>query len=165
MQLKERLAEKGWSKSEINKTLRIIENAKKNKHPIIKILDSAVYWFSLMVAIVGNFMISIALIPMLLALKSIQLYVVIITLALSFGLLFELLIRTIELRTSHHVFLGILIPIIALLNFIFIVLVSNRIEVIISVGNHQNPILVGIWYSIAFMLPYSFYQIFLKNRS
>ena len=58
--IKKYLSEKGWKKSDINKTLRIIEHAKKNKHPQIKVLDKLVYWFSLLIAILGNLLISVS---------------------------------------------------------------------------------------------------------
>ena len=160
--IKNRLIEKGWNKRDVSKTIKIIERAKKNKHPQIKILDKFVYWFSLLIAIIGNLIISISLIPVLLALKGAQLYAVIITLGLAFGLLFELLIRGVEnLETKHHLFLGIIIPIIAVINFI---IVSNNMKAFIGIENPQNPVLVGIVYAIAFMLPYISYQVFLKNR-
>jgi len=165
MHLKDRLIEKGWSRKDIKKTLSIIEKAKKNKHPKIKILDKSVFWISLILAIVGNFIISIALIPVLLALNGFQLYIVVLTLAFSFGLLFELLIRTIgHLQTKHHIFLSIIIPIIALINFFIIVLVANSLEEILKIENTQNPILVGIVYAVGFILPYSVYQLFLKDK-
>jgi len=163
--IKKRLIEKGWSKKDINKTLKIIEKAKANKHPKIKILDKSVYWISLIVAIIGNIIISISLIPFLLALRSFQLYLIIITMGIAFGLLFELLIRTIEhLETKHHLFLSIIIPIIAVINIIAIVLFSNRLEEAINIQNPHNPVLIGVVYAVAFMLPYSIYQLFLKNK-
>lgn len=163
--IKKRLEQKGWSKKDINKTVRIIEQAKANKHPKIKILDKSVYWISLIAAIIGNSVISFSLIPFLLAMESFQLYIIIITIGVSFGLLFELLIRTIEhLEAKHHIFLGIIIPLIAIINVIIIVTISNALEKIINIENPHNPLLAGIAYAIAFMLPYLIYQLFLKNR-
>jgi hypothetical protein len=160
--IKNHLIEKGWNKKDISRTIKIIERAKKNRHPQIKILDKFVYWYSLLLAIIGNLIISIALIPVLLALKGAQLYTVIITLGLAFGLLFELLIRGIEnLETKHHLFLGIIIPVIAVINFI---IVSNNMKTFIGIENPQNPVIVGIVYAVAFILPYAVYQVFLKNR-
>ena len=160
--IKNHLIEKGWSKSDINRTIRIIERAKKNKHPQIKILDKFVYWFSLLIAIIGNLFITISLIPTLIALRGFQLYLVIITLGISFGLLFELLIRSIEnLETRHHLFLGIIIPVIAVINFIIIL---NNMEKLVGIENPQDPIIIGAIYAIAFILPYISYQVFLKNR-
>lgn len=160
--IKNHLAEKGWSKKDINKTIKIIKRAKKSKHTQIKLLDRFVYWFSLFIAIIGNFIVSIALIPLLLALKGLQLYLVIFILAFAFGLLFELLIRTVEnLETKHHLFLGITIPIIAVINFIAI---SNSMKKLVGIESPQNPIIVGAVYAIAFILPYISYQIFLKGK-
>jgi hypothetical protein len=160
--IKNYLVEKGWNKNNINKTIKIIEKAKKNKHPKIKILDKAVYWFSLMLALIGNFIISLALIPVLLILKGAQLYTVVITLGLAFGLLFELLVRSIEnLETKHYLFLGIVIPIIAVINFI---IVSSNMKNFIGIENPQDPTITGSIYAIAFILPYIVYQVFLKQR-
>jgi hypothetical protein len=159
--VKERLIEKGWSKKDITKTISIIEKAKNNKHPKIKILDRYIYWISLAVVIGGNFIISIALIPELISLKGFQLYAVVITLGISFGLLFELLIRTIEhLKTTHYILLGIMIPLLAITNFI---IVSYTLGELIGIENPQNPFLLGSVYAISLMLPYFFYQTFLKN--
>jgi hypothetical protein len=160
--IKNYLIEKGWDKKDVNRTVKIIENAKKNRHPKIKILDKTVYWLSLMLAIIGNFTISLALMPVLIALKSPQLYIIIITIALAFGLLFELLIRSIEhLEARHHIFLSTIIPVIAVINFI---IVSNNMKKLIGVENPQNPVIIGVVYVAAFMLPYFVYQIFLKNK-
>jgi len=162
--IKKRLEQKGWKKKDIIKTANIIQKAKENKHPHIKTLDNAVYWISLGLAIIGNFLISISLIPLLLILKSFPLYLTIVTLGASFGLLFELLIRTIEhLETKHHLFLGIIIPIIALINLVVIVLISNGLEEILNIQNFQNPLLVGAAYAISFIFPFAIYHVFLKK--
>lgn len=163
--IKKRLEQKGWSKKDISKTVRIIEQAKANRHPKIKILDKSVYWISLLIAIIGNFIISISLIPVLLALNSLPLYIVLVTIGISFGLLFELLIRTIEhLEARHHIFLGIIMPVIAAINVVIIVTFSNNLEKIINIENPHSPLLVGIIYALAFMLPYLVYQLFLKEK-
>ena len=156
------LIEKGWKKSDITKTLKIIEKAKENKHPKIKLLDKSIYWFSLLLAIAGNFVLSVALIPELLVLKGFQLYLIIVTLGISFGMLFELLVRTIEnLKTKHHLFLGIIIPLLAVINF---TIVSNNMKKFIGLESPQDPTTVGVVYAASFILPYSVYQLFLKNK-
>ncbi|MDP6600425.1 MAG: hypothetical protein QF798_03250 [Candidatus Woesearchaeota archaeon] len=159
--LKNHLIEKGWGKKDINQTIKIIEKAKKSKHPQIKVLDKFVYWLSLLIALIGNFIILISLIPVILALEGLHLYIVVFTLAFAFGLLFELLIRSIEnLETRHHLFLGIIIPIIAVINF---ALISNNMKKLVGVESPQDPITVGAVYAIAFILPYILYQLFLKK--
>jgi hypothetical protein len=151
--------EKGWKSKHINHAVRTIEKAKANRHPKIKILDSSVYWISLFVAIIGNLIISISLIPVLLVLSKLPLYLILTTIGISFGLLFEILIRTIEhLQTKHHLFLGTIIPIIAIINIIVIVIFSNNFEKTIDIQNPHNPFLIGIVYAAAFILPYLTYQ-------
>lgn len=163
--IKTKLMKKGWRKSDINKTVKIIEKAKKSKHPKIKMLDKQVFSFSLILAIMGNFIISISLIPVLLVLNSILLYVIIVIMALTFGLLFELLIRSIEhLETKHHILLGVIIPIVAVINFVNMVIFSNKIEKILNIQNPQNPYLVAVIYAVSFILPYAVYQVFLKDK-
>ena len=162
--LKKRLKEKGWSAQDISKTVKIIKEAKEKKHPAIKFLDKFVYWAALAIAIIGNFIISIALIPSLMALKSTQLFLIIAALGISFGLLFELLIRSIEhLEARHHVFLGILMPSVALINIFIITLVSNNLVKIFKIDNPHNPYIIGIVYAVAFISPFIFYKLIMKK--
>jgi len=164
--VKRHLESKGWKKSEINKTLKIIEHAKANKHSKIKILDKSVYWISLLLAIVCNLVVSITLVPILVVLKGFLLYLVIFILGFSFGLLFELLIRTIEdLKSKHHVLLAILIPVIAIINIFIITSYSNSLEEIINLNNKQNPYFIGLSYAASFMLPYISYNFILKKNN
>lgn len=156
------LSEKGWKRRDIESAIKIIRHAKKHKHPKIKLLDKAVYWISLAVAIAGNFIISIALMPFLLALSGFRLFLFIITLGVSFGLLFELLVRGIEgLEAKHHLFLGITIPIVALANF---VIISDNLKKFIGIESPHDPTIAGAVYGISFILPYISSHIFLKNR-
>lgn len=162
--MREKLKKKGWTKKEIDKTLKIINRAKENKHPAIKFLDKTVYWIALVVAIIGNFIISIALIPFLLALKPFQLYLTIITIGIAIGLLFELLIRSItHLEAEHHLFFGFYIPIIAIINVFIITIIANNLEDVLMIENVHNPLVVSVVYGVAFIIPYAVYHLFLKE--
>ena len=164
MKLNGKLIKKGWTKKEINDTLKIFREAKNNKHPAIRVLDKSVYWISLIAAIIGNFIISITLVPLLLVLRGFQLYLIIMTIGLAFGLLFELLIRSItHLEARHHLFFGFLIPLIAVINVFIITNISNNLEKNFMVGNVHNPLVVSVVYGLAFIIPYVFYRLFLKE--
>lgn len=164
MGIKETLNKKGWAEGEINKTLKIVREAKKNKHPAIKILDKAVYWIALIMAIIGNFIISIALMPFLLALNSIQLYLIIVTIGIAFGMLFELLIRSItHLKKGHHLFFGFLIPIVAVVNIFIIAKFADILKKMYMIYNIHNPFVVSVVYAAAFITPYAVYHLFLKE--
>ncbi|MBS3131476.1 hypothetical protein J4212_03535 [Candidatus Woesearchaeota archaeon] len=162
--LKKRLLEKGWEEKEAEKAARITAIAKESRHPAIKKLDKAVYWIALSVAVFGNFVISIALVPVLIALKGIGLYLTVIVLGVSFGLLIELLVRSIEhLERKHHVFLGIFLPAIALVNLVIIANIAFYYEKILKISNPHNPFLVGIVYALAFIAPFLLYKVLLKK--
>lgn len=163
--LKKRLKAKGWGKKDIDKAIKIIKHAKVNKHTKIKFLDKIVYWIALIIAIIGNFLISIALIPFLLVLKSFQLFLVVIVLGISFGLFFEILIRSIEhLTHKHHFYLIVIIPTIAVLNVFIITTFSEVIGVIgFAIKNEHNPFIVGLTYGVAFIAPFIFYKGVLKK--
>ncbi|MDP7323586.1 MAG: hypothetical protein QF632_02380 [Candidatus Woesearchaeota archaeon] len=153
------MSESRWTKEHIDKTYEIIQRAKANKPAHIKFLDKAVYWVILFFAIVGNFVISIPLILFLFVLSPWQIYLVIVLLAGGFGFLIEILIRDIEhLEMRHHVGFGLVIPIIAVVNVFFITNVVNQLKVV----GKFNPLVVGLVYAIAFILPYVYYKFYKK---
>ena len=153
-----------WTKKEIEKAAKIIAKAKEKKSKGIAILDSMVYWLALAIAVIGNIIISITLIPILLALKTAFLYVIIITIGISFGLLFEIIIRDIEnLEAKHHLIISFIIPLIAIANLIIITNYASKLEAILRLSNPHANILVAIAYTIAFISPYVFYQFIRKK--
>ena len=167
MDFKKRLLEKGWNKKEIDKAAKIIERAKAKKHPKIKILDKIVVWLSFIVAVMGNFMISLFMVPFLVFLNKSMLYFIAIIIGLAFGFLFELLIRSIRhFEAKRRILFLTVVPLIAVINFALINLVANNISKIFGVGYFQitqNTVIIGIVYTLAFISPYMFYQFLVKK--
>lgn len=165
--IKKRLIEEGWGKKEIDKTIKIIEKARANKHPKIKALDKVVVWLSFIIAVLGNFIVSVSMIPFLALLDRPMLYFIVVVVGLAFGLLIELLIRSIwHFESKHHILFLTIVPLIAAINFALINTVSNNLSKIFgiqSVQITQNLIIVGILYAIAFALPYLAYRLFIKK--
>ena len=123
---RERLVTKGWSDAEINKTLKILEKAKKNRHPHIVLLDKTVYWVALLLIIFGNFAFSTFLIPILVFFNNFSLYLIILLLSVSFGTIMSVVIKDIEdLQSHHHLALILLVPIIGIINFLIVVNKAN----------------------------------------
>ena len=161
--LAERLEKRGWKNKEIINTVNIIREAKRNKTQENLFLEKRVYWILLVVVIAANFAISVALIPVLMALKGIFLYFVIIILGTVFGLLFELVIRSIEhLEKQHHQLLAVLIPLIALANAFVISKISNNLTSTLGFANVHKPITIAVVYAASFVLPYIVYRFVLK---
>jgi hypothetical protein len=174
--LQQKLKEKGWSDDEVDNALNIIYSPEKQeKHAVFTEFSSPlVYWSLLIVAIIGNFIASVVLIPIMLFLTRFQLYAVIFLLAISFGAFFNLLLKDIEhVDYKHHIMGGVFIPAIAFINVYVIVNLANTLnDNVFSAlfsGNgiiHQSPILITIIYVIGFIIPYLAYKTtdLLKNH-
>ena len=72
--LRKRLEKRGWHKQEIEKAIRIIKNAKKNKTKENIFLEKRMFWILLAVLMAANFAVPVALIPLLIALNGFLLY-------------------------------------------------------------------------------------------
>jgi hypothetical protein len=137
------LLKKGFSKKEAKRTVEIIKKAKGKRSSKIRFLDSVIYWVLLMVAIVGNMVISIILIPFLLAFK------------------FEQLIREIEhIENKHQIIAWIFIPALAIINVYYMTSFANHLTETLKLPLALNsPIIVSVIYVIAFIFPYGVHNI------
>lgn len=161
--LTNRLEKRGWSAKEIQKAVGIIDTAKKVKTSESRFLEKRVYFVLLFLIVAANFAVSVALIPVLMALKGAYLYFIIIVLGVVFGLLFELVIRSIEhLERKHHLVLAFFIPMVALINAAAISQMSNKFGLAFGINNFHEPLFVGLIYAVSFVLPYIFYRFVLK---
>ena len=150
-----RLEKRGWKKKEIAEAAWLIKKAKQSIDPETSLLQQRIYRILLIVVVVANFAISIALMPLMIALRGGFLYFILVVMGISFGLLFELVIRSIEhFERRHHVALAYFIPVVALINIFTITKISNGLTITLSMKNIQNPLLIGIVYSVSFVLPY-----------
>ena len=161
------LKEKGWSQDEINRVSRILDSAHEKKSDAILLIDKVAYWSGLLLAIVGNFVISILLIPFLILLKSFYLYIALVFLGIAFGWVFSLLIRDIEqIKSGQHIIAWIFIPAIAIINVYMLTNISNHIARLMDIasGIHAAS-LVSLVYVFSFMFPYMISRIIAKGQS
>lgn len=153
----EELLAKGFSKKEAQHTIDIINRAQQNKHPTVKLLDLILYWVMLIIAIIGNLVISILLVPFLLTFKKAPLYLTIIILAALFGFLFDQLIRDIEnLENKHQISAWLFIPAMAIITTYFMVSFLNYVIKTLSLPFVLHPpILISVTYVISFITPFT----------
>jgi len=157
-----RLQKKGWTEKEISRVVSIIREERKKKQASTKYVDK-VYWILLLVIIAANFALSVALVPILLFLNGFILYAIIILVGTVFGLLFELIIRSIEhLDNHHHFVLALLIPMIALANSLVMTKYSNDLMESLSINNSHDLFAIAFVYSLSFVLPYFIFRFVLK---
>lgn len=161
--LVDRLEKGGWGRKDIIRAVESIKNAKKDKTRDTLFIEKRIFWILLVIIIVSNFAVSVALLPLLVALKGMLLYAAIIILGMIFGLLFELVIRSMEhLERQHHLFLAFLIPIVALVNVFIMSNISNNLAQMLGLENVHNSLVVSIIYAASFVLPYIVYRFVLK---
>jgi hypothetical protein len=159
------LRKKGWSEDEINRVSRIFEESPGKKSSTIVTLDKVAYWTGLFLAILGNFVISVLLIPFLILMKSFYLYLALIFLGIIFGWVFNVLLQDLEsIRTGQHVIAWIFIPVISIINVYVMANLSNFIATLMEIksGIHEAP-LVSAVYVFSFMFPYALSKLLKKQ--
>jgi len=160
------LKKKGWSEEDIKQAESIIY--KRRLHDKSKSIDQSnkvLYWSAFVLIIIGNFIISVALIPFLLVLNRGSLDLIIIAIGFSFGLFFNLILRDIEyISNINHLITGFGIPLIALLNFYVMTSMANALNNVFQFSQiRENPFSVAAVYTIAFILPY-FWTFWIKKK-
>jgi len=160
-----RLKERGWSEEDIKKTEEIIQKRyREDKSRSTPSMNRVLYWSAVVVIVLGNFIISMFLIPFLLVLRKLTLDIIIITIAFAFGLLFNLLVTDIEhIEKKHHIIILIIVPFIALINFIVMVNIADSLAATLKLPiARENPYFISIIYVAAFILPY-LYNLIVKK--
>lgn len=156
------LANKGWGRADVRKAADILAHAEASKSASMRFVEQSAFWVALLIAIFGNLVISVVLVPFLLLLKGIGLYFTVFIVGATFGLLFNVIIGYIEeLKEGQHIIAGAFIPALALINIYLIAHFSNRLEILLLLPTPaHSPLAVSVTYVIAFVLPY-----FIKHMS
>ena len=155
------LSEKGWSSEEIDYTLsRLYDVDKSIKHEKFEQqANPIIYWAFLIVAIIGNFVIAFVFIPFMLILNQGQVLIILATLGLIFGAMFNLLIKDIEkIDYRHHIVAGVFIPAISAITIFVMVGIANNLGHRIQLEIIKNPFIITVTYFLAFSLPYMVYK-------
>jgi hypothetical protein len=150
------LTAKGWSTAEVKKAADIMAHAEAEKTSTMRFLEQMMFWLILFVAIFGNFVVSVVLVPFLLLLSGLGLYFTIFVVGGAFGMIFNVLVHYLEdLQESEHIIAGAFIPALALINIYLITHFTNDLEVLLQLHTPaHSPLWVSITYVVAFTLPY-----------
>ena len=150
--------------SDIGPIERQYEFERNTKEDVASSVAGVIYWISLLAAMVGNFIITVILVPFLVMLQDkVTLYIIVMIMGIVFGALFNFLLSDIErLDHHHHVMTGVVIPVLAVINVYIMVNVSKAVGTIISVTVNQNALVISIIYVAMFIVPYIINSI-LKN--
>jgi uncharacterized membrane protein len=160
------LKKKGWTEDDIKKAEDIIAQRRlHDKSRSFRHTNTLLYWSAFILIIIGNFVISIALIPFLLVMNQTTLDIIIIIIGFSFGLFYNLILKDIEyISKVHHMITGFGIPVIALLNFFIMTKIANALNNIMKVSiAREDPFTIAAIYAVAFILPY-FWSAWIKKK-
>ena len=145
------LEKKGWNEKEIQKVTSVLD--KQREHDAF--FSRIIFYSALLVIIFANVFVSFSVLFLSVALSSWLLYLVVTVLALTIGFLYSYLITDIgHLERRHHLFAGVIIPLIAIGNIILIAVVGNKIilDLGLNTGRH-NPWILGIVFGFMFLVP------------
>jgi len=119
-------------------------------------LGKVLFWAFLFITIIGNFVISAVLVPIMLVMSKLALYGSIAFIGFCFGFLLNSILSSIEqLDRRHHIIAGILIPVLALINVIIFTKLSNDLIGLMHLSTPpHDPLVLAIVYVIAFTIPY-----------
>jgi len=161
---KKHLHLKGWSKEEIKKAENILSEAEKNKHPHIKNVEDSLYWFTLIIGILGTVILSLIMIPILVVSNNLWTYIITGVFGFLLGALIIIIIKDLHwLERHHHLLISLLIPIVAIFNFFIVVNRVNAFNTSLGIMNLHNPVMVSIVYFICFLAPYFLFLVY-KRR-
>ena len=156
--LEQKLKEKGWTEEEINHAMSVMYGKEPgtDKYQYKRGINPVLYWAGLIIAIVGNLMICVALIPFILVLNQTLSYIIISVLGMGFGGMFYFLLTDLErVNPTHHVVAGVFIPAIALITMYVMADIVNYVARTIGLNVTHNPIIISVIYVVSFTLPYA----------
>jgi hypothetical protein len=126
--------------------------------------DALVYWVVLFVAILGNFILSVVLVPFLLVLRGLGLYFSLFFIGASFGAMFWFILQSIERAQKKRIIWEIFIPALALINVGIFAVLSNDLIVLLELSTPpHNPMIVGAAYTFGYVLPSALWKVVRKK--
>ena len=167
--LKEAIAQKPWTPEEKKRVIGIIERGRAKKSKGVHMMDELAYWTFLFIAVIGNFILSVVLVPFMLILTGFYLFAVLFVIAFAFGMLINVILKEIgKIETKKHIIPILFIVAVALINIYIIARFTNKLEFLLQVATPEHsPILISATYVVAFTLPYLFseYRKAMKRRA
>lgn len=118
--------------------------------------NKVTYWIALAVITTCNLIAAIFLIPFLMMLPQWPMYLLVVAIAIVFGLLFNLIIRDISVGRKHQILALTFIPIVTVINLFLMALVANKLDDMLGLAVKHSPTVISLLYAVVFLLPYAF---------
>ena len=152
---KEDIEKETWHEDEIRRAAKIILDTERGKHSLIRLLDEVVHWLLLLIVIFGNAIIAGVLIFVSAMLNIVYFYIILMAIALIFGVLIDHPLKDIErLDKGKHFLTKLMMPLLAILNIYIMIGMKNVIEHYSKLSFALNALAAGITYSVLFISPH-----------
>ena len=139
----------------IQSELAVMQSIAKKKAHDERKMENFVAMTAMLLLIFTNFLGAIILIPFLLFFEGYAQYAIVVLFGVGFGLIFNLMIHSIEhLGDKHHIIAGMVIPFFALLDIVILFILLEKIEKKLTISVTYNYTVIVILFIIAFLIPY-----------
>ena len=127
----------------------------EQQHIIEKKMQCFVSWTGILLLIFTNFLGALLLVPFLLFFQGSAQYLIIIVFGICFGLLFNLMIHSIEhVEDKHHIIAGVAVPVFALLDVVGLFAILQNAVKTFDMTITYNYTLIVVVFVCAFLIPY-----------
>ena len=123
------------------------------------------HMISLLILTLSSLLVSIILVPFLIFFQNTVSYTLVAIAGLAFGFIFSYMVLDLQkLEHRHHVMMGILVPLVAVLDILAIVFLTRRVADFFQLQVGFNPLYVATIYMIGMVIPYLFFSMVHHRR-
>jgi cation transport ATPase len=124
---------------------------------------------TLVVISLASMITTLVTMPFMLFFNSYLMYGFILLIGLIFGLIFSFMVIDLKhIERKGHLFLSILVPIIAILNIIIMIFMAKHLTTKFNLTFEHNPFILATLYLLGYVIPYLFFSLLIyvrqKNR-
>lgn len=161
-----RLSAKGWTKKELEHLRRSVKKHSMAKGRLMLAIEAMLFWIVLHVAVMLSLTLSLFLLLLFVFLKPWAVYLTAAILGVSFGMLFELALRSVDWIERKHHYIGgvIIISFMAINLIIFSTSFTDRVPLFtLAKVNESAKLILGAVYLGCFFLPFAWHRISKKR--
>ena len=131
---------------ELSKTSAVV---KDNLHDFM-------YYSSLLLLLLTNFVALFLLLPVFLFLRGVEFYIILVLFSILLGFLFNTLIHTLNhLSEKHHIIATILVPTMVLFDIVILIRALDKLNRAFTLYISYNPLTIVLLFMVIFMIPYT----------
>lgn len=162
----ERLKNKGWTKEELSHAKNVLKGASAKKTKYHKFFEESLYWFILLLVVVGILGGAFALQLILLIVKSQLLTILLLSIfGVLFGSISAMLIKDLEgLEPKHHFILSLVVVTMAFGSFFLMATTFMNVSDYVDFVSTHSTFLISSVFTIAFLIPYFIIHIVRKKN-